>query len=88
MVKGDHMVKLIRGIVLVGFVILLAFLIISLVSGGEKFRWLGKEVQRQSEMIGEKADKIREKGEGILKGFSKTKGKIIGATGRKDEASH
>ena len=73
MTKGDHMFKLIRSIFLTGLVILLAFLIISLTSGGEKFRWLGKEAQRQGEVIGGKADRIREKGEEILKKLHRAK---------------
>jgi hypothetical protein len=82
------MLKFIRGIIFTGLAVLLAFLIISLLSGGEKFRWLGKEAQKQSEVIGYKADRIREKGEEILKILRQTKGKMTKETGKKDEAPH
>ncbi|HAM51011.1 MAG TPA: hypothetical protein DCP92_10110 [Nitrospiraceae bacterium] len=66
---------------------LLAFVALSLLSGGEKFRWFGREVERGSEKVGESADKLKGKSDEILKGIQKTKKKIEDLTGKKREES-
>jgi hypothetical protein len=81
------MFKLLWRIICTGIIVLLAFLILSLTSGGEKFRWFGKEVQKQSEKIGEMADEIREKGEWLSKGLDRTKRKIREVTDGKGDTS-
>jgi hypothetical protein len=81
------MFKLLWRIICTGIIVLLAFLILSLMSGGEKFRWFGKEVQKHSEKIGEKADEIREKGEWISKGLDRAKRRIREVTGGKGDTS-
>jgi len=82
------MFKLLWRIICTGIITLLAFLIMSFMSGGEKFRWFGKEVQKQSEKIGEVADVIREKGEWISKGIERAKGKFREVTDGKGKTSH
>ena len=86
--KRNTMFKLLWRIICTGIITLLAFLILSLKSGGEKFRWFGMEVQKHSEKIGEIADEIRTKGKWISKGLEKSKRKIREVTGGKDERSH
>jgi hypothetical protein len=82
------MFKLLWQIISTCIIVLLAFLILSLTSGGEKFRWFGKEVQNQSEKIGEIADEIREQGEWISKGIGGVKRKIREVTDGKGKTSH
>lgn len=75
-----------RTICLVVFAII-AFVALSLKSGGEKFRWLGSAVKQESEKVGEKADAFKEKSQKVVEGIEKTKGAIEGLTGKKDEKS-
>ena len=82
------MFKLLWRIICTGIITLLAFLILSLKSGGEKFRWFGMEVQKHSEKIGKIADEIRSKGKWISKGFEKEKEKSKEVTDGKGETSH
>ena len=82
------MFKLLWRIISTCIIVLLTFLILSLTSGGEKFRWFGKEVQKQSEKVGEIADEIREKGEWITTGLEWAKGKFREVTDGKGKTSH
>lgn len=59
-----------------------AFLIISLSSGGDKIRWFGKKVEEKTENLGKKADKIKETGDKAAKGIEKVKEKIKNFTGK------
>ncbi|MFN3480461.1 MAG: hypothetical protein ACK415_08750 [Thermodesulfovibrionales bacterium] len=60
----------------------IAFLIISLSSGGDKFRWFGKKVEEKTEDLGKKADMIKETGDKAKKGIEKAKEKIKDLTGK------
>ncbi len=83
------MFKLIRRLILFAILIAVAFVVISVLSGGEKFRWLGKKVEQQSEKVGEEADRVKAKSEKFLKCIDKTKEKVKEFTGSKeDEKSH
>lgn len=77
------MFKLIRRLIFLFIIAVIVFVAISLYSGGEKFRWLGKKVERESERVGDKADKLKEKSETVMKGIEKTKEKVKDLTGNK-----
>ena len=79
------MFKLLWRLIVLAVITVIAFIVLSLSSGGEKFRWFGKKVEQQSEKIGEKADVLKEKSDGVKKTFEKTKEKIGDLTGKKDE---
>ena len=81
------MFKLIRRLIFLFILAIIAFVVISILSGGERFRWFGKKVEQQSEKVGEKADKLKEKSDTVLKGIEKTKEKVKEFTGNKDEKS-
>jgi hypothetical protein len=76
------MVKLLFRLLCLSVIALIAFLIISLYSGGEKFRWFGKKVEEKTEYIGKKADRIKETGDKTLKGIEKAREKIKDLTGK------
>lgn len=76
------MFKLFIRLICLSIISLIAFLIISLYSGGEKFRWFGKKVEEKTETIGRTADSIKDKGEKAIKGIEKVKEKIKDLTGK------
>ncbi len=88
LLKGNRMFKLIWRLVVFAIIVLIAFIVLSIYSGGEKFRWLGKEVEHESRKIGEKADEIKKKSDKVIKGIKTTKEKVEDPTGRKHEPSH
>lgn len=79
------MFKLLRRLICFLVLAAIAFVVISIVSGGERFRWFGKKVEQQSEKVGERADKLKEKSDKVLKGIEKTKEKVKEFTGNKSE---
>ncbi len=82
------MFKLIKKLILLAIIALIVFVVLSLYSGGEKFRWFGKKVEQQSEKVGEKADKFKKKSGWVLRGVEWTREKVKDLTGKKDEKSH
>lgn len=81
------MFKLLRRLICILILAAIAFVVISVLSGGEKFRWFGKNVEQRSEKVGEEADKLKEKSDKVLKGIEKAKEKVKGFIGKKDEKS-
>ena len=81
------MIRFFWRLVCLAVITLTAFVTLSLLSGGEKFRWFGREVERGSEKVGESADKLKKKSDEILKGIQKTKEKFEDLTGKKREKS-
>lgn len=82
------MFKLLKRLIFVLILAAIAFVVISALSGGERFRWLGKKVEQQSEKVGDEADKLKAKSDKVLKGLDKTKEKVKEFTGsKKDEKS-
>ena len=82
------MVKFFWRLVCLAFIVLIVFIALSLLSGGEKFRRFGKQVERESEKVGESADKIKGTSVEVMRGIEKTKKKIEDLTGKKREESH
>lgn len=82
------MCKLIRRLICIGIIAILVFIALSVMSGGEKFRWFGRTVGQQSEKIGDEADKLKEKTEKIKTGIDDTKEKIRDLKGKKGEKSN
>ena len=82
------MLKLLWKLIVLLILAVVVFIALSFYSGGEKFRWFGKKVAQESEKVGEKADVIKEKSEGVVKGIEKVKEKVKDFTGKKDEKSH
>lgn len=76
------MFKLIFRLICLSIISLIALLIISLYTGGEKFRWFGKKVEEKTESIGRTADSIKDKGEKAMKGIEKAKEVIKDITGK------
>ena len=70
---------------MLAIIALIAFIVLSIYSGGEKFRWFGAEIERESVKLAETADEIREKCDGLIKGMKTTEEKIKGLTGKKHE---
>lgn len=60
----------------------IAFLIISLSSGGDKFRWFGKKVEEKTEDLSKKADRIKETSDRVMRGIEKAKERIKDLTGK------
>jgi hypothetical protein len=81
------MIKLFWRLVCFALIAVIAFVVLSLLSGGEKIRWLGRKVERGSEKVGASADKLRGKSDAVLKGIEKAKEKIEDLTGKKREES-
>ncbi|HXX58066.1 MAG TPA: hypothetical protein VEI96_08715 [Thermodesulfovibrionales bacterium] len=79
------MFKLISRLVFLVILVLVAFIVLSIYSGGEKIRWFGREVEHESRRLGETADKIKEKSDKITKGMKTTREKVDDLTGRKNE---
>ena len=79
------MIKLIVRLIFLAIVAGLIFIGLAIYSGGEKFRWFGKKVEQQSEKMGEKADKIKQGSENVIKGLEKTTEKVKEITGSKDD---
>lgn len=77
------MFKLFIRLICLSIITLIAFFIISLYSGGEKFRWFGKKVEEKTESLGKTADRIKETGDKTLKGLEKAKEKIKDLTDKK-----
>lgn len=76
------MFKLIFKLICLAIAGLIAFVVISLHSGGDKFRWFGKKVEQESEKIGGKADELKNTGDKAAKGVEKAKEKIKDLTGK------
>lgn len=70
------MFKLLLRLICLSLITLIAFLILSLSSGGEKFRWFGKKVEEKTESLGRIADSIKEKSNKVMKGIEKAKERI------------
>lgn len=77
------MFKLFIRLICLSIITLIAFFIISLYNGGEKFRWFGKKVEEKTESLGRTADRIKETGDKTLKGLEKAKEKIKDLTDKK-----
>lgn len=77
------MFKLFIRLICLSIITLIAFFIISLYSGGEKFRWFGKKVEEKTESLGRTADRIKKTGDKTLEGLKKTKEKIKDLTDKK-----
>lgn len=89
------MFKLLRRLICLIIIAAIVFVTLSLMSGGEKFRWFGKKVAKESEDLGQKADKLKKTTEGVTKGLEETKKTIEetketikGLTGKKDDKAH
>jgi hypothetical protein len=78
------MFKLLFKIIFLCFLAAIVFIALSIYSGGEKFRWFGKEVKQQSEKVGERADKLKEGSKKVIKGIEETTQKVKEITGSKD----
>lgn len=70
------MFKLLLRLICLSLITLIAFLILSLSSGGEKFRWFGKKAEEKTESLGRIADSIKEKSNKVMKGIEKAKERI------------
>ncbi len=79
------MIKLIVRLIFLAIVAGIIFIALAIYSGGEKFRWFGKKVEQQSEKMGEKADRIKQDSEKVIKGVEKTTEKVKEFTGSKDD---
>ncbi|HET6515217.1 MAG TPA: hypothetical protein VFG09_08655, partial [Thermodesulfovibrionales bacterium] len=84
---GAEMFKLISRLICLVVIAVVVFLVLSFMSGGEKFRWFGKKIQDESEKVGEKADRLRQTGERVLKGVEKTRETLDHFMGKKSEKS-
>ncbi len=78
------MIKLIMKLIFLGILAAAVFIVLSVYSGGEKFRWFGKKVEQESEKVGEKADKIKKGSDTVMRGIEKTTEKVKEITGSKD----
>ncbi len=78
------MIRLIMKLIFLGILAAVVFIVLSVYSGGEKFRWFGKKVEQQSEKVGEKADKIKKGSDTIVRGVEKTTEMVKKITGNKD----
>lgn len=76
------MFKILLRFICLSIIAIVAFLIISFYSGGDKIRWFGKKVQEKTEDIGKTADRIKETGDKTVKGIEKAKEKIKNLTGK------
>lgn len=83
------MFKFITKLILLCILIFIVFIVLSVYSGGEKFRWFGKKVELESQKVGEKADQIKQGSQKVIKGMEKTTEKVKEFTGSKstDEKS-
>lgn len=79
------MFKFITKLILLCILIFIVFIALSVYSGGEKFRWLGKKVEQESKKVGEKADQIKEGSETVIKGIEQTTEKVKEFTGSKSK---
>ena len=79
------MFKLISRLVFLVIIVLVAFVVLSIYSGGEKIRWFGREVEDESRRLGETADRIKEKSDQLMKGMKTTREKVDDLTGKKHE---
>lgn len=62
------MIKMILKIGCLVVILIVAFLALAFWEGGDKLRWFGKETQKQSEKLADKADKLKETGNAIKEG--------------------
>jgi hypothetical protein len=83
--RSEGMFRLIFRLIFIGIVLLIAFIAFSVYSGGEKFRWFGKKVEQESQKVGEKADRIKQGSETVIKGIEKTTEKVKEFTGSKNK---
>ncbi|MGD0885426.1 MAG: hypothetical protein ABSA46_11250 [Thermodesulfovibrionales bacterium] len=81
------MIKFFWRLACLTLIALIAFVALSLLSGGEKFRWFGRTVERESERVGKSADKLKGESDAVLRSIQKTKEKIENLTGKKREES-
>lgn len=79
---NSFMFKFFFRLICLAVIAAIAFLIISLSSGGDKFRWFGKKVEEKTESLGEKADKIKKASDKTMEGVKKAKEKIKDLTGK------
>ncbi|HXX54046.1 MAG TPA: hypothetical protein VEI28_05690 [Thermodesulfovibrionales bacterium] len=79
------MFKFITRLILLAIIIFIVFIVLSVHSGGEKFRWFGKKVEQESQRVGEKADQLKKGGETVIKGIEKTTEKVKEFTGSKNK---
>lgn len=79
------MFKLLSRLICLSVFVIIAFIVLSFTSGGEKFRWFGTTVKEKSEEVGEKADSLKQKSEKLMKGVENAKGTIDSLTGKKDD---
>jgi len=82
------MFKLVSRLVCLAVFAIIAFIVLSFTSGGEKFRRFGATVKEKSEEVGEKADSLKQNSEKAMKGVEKAKGAIDSLTGKKDDHAH
>jgi hypothetical protein len=83
--RRGGMFKFITRLILLCILIFLVFIALSVYSGGEKFRWFGKEVEKESQKVGEKADQIKKGSEKVIKGVEETTEKVKEFTGSKNK---
>lgn len=76
------MFKILSRLICLSIIAIIAFLIISLYSGGDRIRWFGKKVYERTEDLGKTADRIKKTGDKTLKGIEKAKEKIKDITGK------
>jgi len=75
--------KLLRRFICLIVIAVITFVMLSLWSGGEGFRWLGERLKQQSDLVGEKADMLRVKGERALKAIEDMRDRIRGKKEKK-----
>ncbi|QWR76896.1 hypothetical protein [Candidatus Magnetomonas plexicatena] len=71
------MFKLIKRIIYLAIFSVVGFYVISYVSGGENFRWFGKETERTGKAIKEFSEKAAEKADDVRKSDGFLKGLVI-----------
>ncbi|MBF0464967.1 MAG: hypothetical protein HQK88_06820 [Nitrospirae bacterium] len=71
------MFKLIKRIIYLAIFSVIGFYVISYVSGGEQFRWFGKETERTGKAIKELSEKAAEKADVVKKSDGFLKGIVI-----------
>ncbi len=76
------MIKLILRLICLALIVTVTFLIISLHSGGEKFRWLGKKIEEKTEDLGKRADDIKDAADKAARGIEKAKNTVKKLTGK------
>lgn len=59
------MFKFLKRLLCIGIILSVIFIVIAILSGGDKFRWFGKKVKETTEQVAEKADTVKEKVEGV-----------------------